>query len=104
VFTGVNPCARSVAVAALSPSALEGCDVNAGAVAVRVPDASVPPLEPVVDVGEVDVVVAAVGVDWGAAGACAAVLGALAVFALDPQAESAAAHAESPNHPSRRIG
>jgi hypothetical protein len=98
----VNPCARTVAIAAARPSALEGCEANAGSVAVRVVEASVPPLAGLV------VVAAGVEVVDGAdcAGepdARAGVLAVLALFELEPHAESAA-HPASASHPIRRIG
>jgi hypothetical protein len=92
----VNPCARTVAIAAARPSALEG------SVAERVVEASVPPL------AGLAVVAAGVEVVDGAdrAGeldACAGVLAVLALFELEPHAESAA-HPASASHPIRRIG
>jgi len=98
----VNPCARTVAAAALRPCALDGCGVNAGSGAVRVLDASVPPLE--LGGGVVAVETGAVVVVGAVREGPAGCVGTLAVFALEPHAERAAAHAGSASHPSRRIG
>jgi len=98
----VNPCARTVAIAALSPAAEDGCEVNAGSVAVRVVRASVPPLAAggvVVVAGGLAVVLVA-----GALGACCEVLPTPVLLVPDPHAESATALAPRASNPSHRIG
>jgi hypothetical protein len=102
VFTGVKPCERTVAAAADRPSPADGCEVNPGSVAVRVVDASVPPLAGLAVEVAVEVVDGVVCT--GELGACAAVVAVLPPFELDPHAESAAAHPASASHPIRCIG